>query len=146
MQSFTSKELVKEIFSWRVYYWYLTNEGIEYLREYLNLSADVVPNTLKKSNRPATQPMRDERPQRGGDRPGGRPGGDSVWAQNRRCDRNRSWKKKKKKKKREEEDEPEESEEAAAATRAAPLVPTTPSSLNSLSGGWQNLPTESRLR
>ena len=76
MQSFTSKELVKEIFSWRVYYWYLTNEGIEYLREYLNLSADVVPNTLKKSNRPATQPMRDERPQRGGDRPGGRPGGD----------------------------------------------------------------------
>ena len=48
MQSFTSKELVKEQFSWRYYYWYLTNEGIEYLREYLNLSADVVPNTLKK--------------------------------------------------------------------------------------------------
>jgi small subunit ribosomal protein S10e len=39
MQSFTSKELVKEIFSWRYYYWYLTDEGIEYLREYLNLSA-----------------------------------------------------------------------------------------------------------
>ena len=37
MQSFTSKELVKEQFSWRYYYWYLTNEGIEYLREYLNL-------------------------------------------------------------------------------------------------------------
>ena len=77
MQSFTSKELVKEIFSWRYYYWYLTNEGIEYLREYLNLSADVVPNTLKKSTRPATRPMADERP-RGGDRyggPGGRPGG-----------------------------------------------------------------------
>jgi small subunit ribosomal protein S10e len=42
MQSFTSKELVKCQFSWRYYYWYLTNEGIEYLREYLNLSADVV--------------------------------------------------------------------------------------------------------
>ena len=79
MQSFTSKELVKEIFSWRVYYWYLTDEGIAYLREYLNLSADVVPNTLKKSNRPATEHAgaRDERPARGGDRPGGdRPGGD----------------------------------------------------------------------
>ena len=62
MQSFTSKELVKEIFSWRYYYWYLTNEGIEYLREYLNLSADVVPNTLKKSTRPPTRPMADERP------------------------------------------------------------------------------------
>ena len=61
MQSFTSKELVKEQFSWRYYYWYLTNEGIEYLREYLNLSADVVPNTLKKSTRPPTRPMADER-------------------------------------------------------------------------------------
>ena len=72
MQSFTSKELVKEQFSWRYYYWYLTNEGIEYLREYLNLSADVVPNTLKKSTRPPTRPMADERgPRReGGDRGG----------------------------------------------------------------------------
>ena len=76
MQSFTSKELVKEQFSWRYYYWYLTNEGIEYLREYLNLSADVVPNTLKKSTRPPTRPMADERgPRReGGDRGGGRDG------------------------------------------------------------------------
>ena len=71
MQSFTSKELVKEQFSWRYYYWYLTNEGIEYLREYLNLSADVVPNTLKKS----TRPMADERAPRGDRGPrGGREG------------------------------------------------------------------------
>ena len=75
MQSFVSKEFVKEIFSWRYYYWYLTNEGIEYLREYLNLSADVVPNTLKKSTRPATRPMQDERPRREGGRFGDRPGG-----------------------------------------------------------------------
>ena len=75
MQSFTSKELVKEIFSWRYYYWYLTNEGIEYLREYLNLSADVVPNTLKKSTRPPTRPMADERAPRGDRGPrGGREG------------------------------------------------------------------------
>ena len=75
MQSFTSKELVKEQFSWRYYYWYLTNEGIEYLREYLNLSADVVPNTLKKSTRPPTRPMADERAPRGDRGPrGGREG------------------------------------------------------------------------
>ena len=47
MQSFTSKELVKEIFSWRYYYWYLTNEGIEYLRSYLALPSDAIPATLK---------------------------------------------------------------------------------------------------
>ena len=50
MQSFKSKGFVNEIFSWRHYYWYLTDEGIEYLREYLNLSADVVPNTLNAPN------------------------------------------------------------------------------------------------
>jgi len=79
MQSFTSKELVKCQFSWRYYYWYLTNEGIEYLREYLNLSADVVPNTLKKSTRPPTRPMAEEGargPPRDGPPRGDRPGGD----------------------------------------------------------------------
>ena len=37
MQSFKSKEYVRELFAWRHYYYFLTNEGIEYLREYLNL-------------------------------------------------------------------------------------------------------------
>ena len=37
MQSFKSKGFVNEIFSWRHYYWYLTDEGIEYLREILEL-------------------------------------------------------------------------------------------------------------
>ena len=69
LRSFRSKGYVNETFNWQYYYWYLTNEGIEYLREYLNLSADVVPNTLKKSTRPPTRPMADERPPRG-DRPG----------------------------------------------------------------------------
>jgi len=55
MQSFTSKELVKEQFSWRYYYWYLTNEGIEYLRDFLNLPDEVVPATL---NKPAAKPAR----------------------------------------------------------------------------------------
>ena len=56
MQSFKSKEYVRETFAWRHYYWYLTNEGATYLREYLNLPSDVVPATLKKSVRPPGRP------------------------------------------------------------------------------------------
>nr|CAD1836837.1 unnamed protein product [Ananas comosus var. bracteatus] len=37
MQSFKSKEYVRETFAWQHYYWYPTNDGIEYLRTYLNL-------------------------------------------------------------------------------------------------------------
>jgi small subunit ribosomal protein S10e len=48
MKSLKSRGFVKESFSWQYYYWYLTNEGIEYLREYLHLPAEVMPNTLKK--------------------------------------------------------------------------------------------------
>jgi hypothetical protein len=54
---------------------FLTNKGIEYLREYLNLPADVVPATLKKSARPAGEgrrpPMGGDRPPRGPPREGG---------------------------------------------------------------------------
>lgn len=52
MQSFKSKEYVRETFAWMHYYWFLTNEGIEFLRTYLNLPSDVVPATLKKSAKP----------------------------------------------------------------------------------------------
>merc|ERR1711963_1174156 len=52
MRSFVSKGFVKQTVSWQWYYWYLTNEGIEYLRDYLHLSEEVVPNTLKKSKLP----------------------------------------------------------------------------------------------
>merc|ERR1712187_260525 len=82
LTSLKSRGYVTERFSWQWYYWYLTNEGIEYLREYLHLPSEVVPNTLKKSARPQRLPSaRDERPRReggfGGDRDGYRrgPGG-----------------------------------------------------------------------
>lgn len=53
-QSLCSRNFVKEQFSWSWYYYTLTDEGIEYLREYLHLPADVVPLTLKKqAARPA---------------------------------------------------------------------------------------------
>lgn len=74
MQSLESKKFVRTTFSWCVlgllvpsvgllasrdacvpslrrqwYYWYLTPEGIDYLRKYLNLPAEVIPETLKKA-------------------------------------------------------------------------------------------------
>merc|ERR1711998_741369 len=56
MQSLKSKGYVTERFSWNWYYYYLTNEGIDYLQKYLNLPADVVPATLKKSTRAPSRP------------------------------------------------------------------------------------------
>jgi small subunit ribosomal protein S10e len=55
MQSLKSRGYVKESFSWQFYYWYLTNEGIEYLREYLHLPAEVMPKTLQKVGPPSAR-------------------------------------------------------------------------------------------
>lgn len=41
LQSLKSRGYVEENFAWRHYYWRLTNEGIQYLREYLHLPAEV---------------------------------------------------------------------------------------------------------
>ncbi|KAF6163597.1 hypothetical protein GIB67_022162 [Kingdonia uniflora] len=64
-QSFKSKEYVRETFAWQHYYWYLTNEGIEFLRTFLNLPSKTVPATLKKYVKPMGHPMGDP----GSDRP-----------------------------------------------------------------------------
>ncbi|KAI9280317.1 Plectin/S10 domain-containing protein [Umbelopsis sp. AD052] len=53
MQSLTSRGFVKTQFSWQWYYYSLTNEGIDYLREFLHLPTEIVPATLKKAARPA---------------------------------------------------------------------------------------------
>ncbi|CAF2167609.1 unnamed protein product [Brassica napus] len=68
MQSFKSKEYVRETFAWMHYYWFLTNEGIDFLRTYLNLPSEIVPATLKKQQKPLGRPM--------GDRPRGPPRSD----------------------------------------------------------------------
>ncbi|KAI8051259.1 Plectin/S10 [Syncephalis plumigaleata] len=52
MQSLTSRGLVKTQFSWQYYYYTLTNEGIDYLREFLHLPTEIVPATFKKTARP----------------------------------------------------------------------------------------------
>ena len=49
MKSFASKGYCKETFNWQYYYYYLTNEGVEYLRQYLALPEEIVPATLKKA-------------------------------------------------------------------------------------------------
>lgn len=51
MQSLKSRGYVTEQFAWRHYYWALTNEGIDYLREHLHLPAEVKPNTLRRQVR-----------------------------------------------------------------------------------------------
>merc|ERR1740117_984260 len=78
MTSLKSRGYVRETFSWQWYYWYLTNEGIEYLREYLHLpevepvsGKPIVPATLQKSSRPASRPEGREGGGKGGYGKGG---------------------------------------------------------------------------
>ncbi|KAG0706711.1 Plectin/S10 domain-containing protein [Suillus ampliporus] len=75
MQSLTSRGLVKTQFSWQWYYYVLTPEGVDYLREWLHLPNEIVPSTHKRAARaprPATvRPGGGEgayRAPRGGDR------------------------------------------------------------------------------
>lgn len=56
LQSLTSRGLVKTQFSWQYYYYTLTEEGIQYLRDFLHLPAEIVPATYKKSARPTVRP------------------------------------------------------------------------------------------
>merc|ERR1712142_253800 len=71
MQSLKSRGYVRENFAWRHFYWYLTNEGIQYLRDYLHLPPEIVPATLRKATKPGGDRPYNQRDQRGG--PGGPP-------------------------------------------------------------------------
>uniref|UniRef100_A0A8C9VI36 Plectin b n=1 Tax=Scleropages formosus TaxID=113540 RepID=A0A8C9VI36_SCLFO len=53
MGSLKSRGFVKETFTWRHYYWYLTNEGVVYLRDYLHLPPEIVPSSLQRVRRQA---------------------------------------------------------------------------------------------
>lgn len=55
MQSFVSKKYVTELFAWRHYYWFLTDDGIKYIKEYLCLPEGIIPKTLKKDKRPPAE-------------------------------------------------------------------------------------------
>jgi len=69
MQSLESKKFVRTTFSWQWYYWYLTPEGIDYLRKYLNLPAEVIPETLKKAAVTRTSGFGRDGERERGDRP-----------------------------------------------------------------------------
>lgn len=53
MGSLKSRGYVKETFAWRHFYWYLTNDGIVYLRDYLHLPTEIIPAPLQRIRRPA---------------------------------------------------------------------------------------------
>lgn len=61
MQSLTSKGFVKTQFSWLWYYYTLTDEGLTYLRDWLHLPSEIVPQTHMKPARPAGRPGYGER-------------------------------------------------------------------------------------
>merc|ERR1712217_932164 len=66
LTSLKSRGYVKEQFAWRHYYWYLTNEGIQYLRDYLHLPPEIVPSTLKRQAPRETRPRASAAPRAGG--------------------------------------------------------------------------------
>ncbi|XP_077062627.1 plectin isoform X7 [Siphateles boraxobius] len=53
MGSLKSRGYVRETFTWKHFYWYLTNTGIVYLRDYLHLPPEIVPTPLQRVRRPA---------------------------------------------------------------------------------------------
>lgn len=74
MKSLESRGFIRCTFSWQYNYCYLTDEGIEYLRQYLALPAEMVPATHKKQT--ARPDMRDREEDKFGGGPGsGRGGG-----------------------------------------------------------------------
>jgi small subunit ribosomal protein S10e len=76
MQSLNSRGYVKTRFSWQYYYYTLTSEGLDYLREWLHLPAEIVPQTHIKQQRSHAPPRGmmtgDDRERRGGGRGGPR--------------------------------------------------------------------------
>merc|ERR1712043_158171 len=66
LNSLKSRGYVKEQFSWSHFYWYLTNEGIQYLRDYLHLPPEIVPATLKRQARTDARSRPSQPPSSGG--------------------------------------------------------------------------------
>merc|ERR1712189_149656 len=56
MQSLKSRGYVKENFAWRHFYWFLNDEGIEFLRKELHLPPEIVPATLRRQPKPLPEP------------------------------------------------------------------------------------------
>ena len=73
MRSLISRKFATELFSWQWHYYFLTEKGIEYLREYLGLPNTVIPNTYKfneANEEDQKEEEGEEREKRGGERRG----------------------------------------------------------------------------
>ena len=71
MRSLISRKFATEIFKWQWHYYFLTPEGIKYLREYLGLPGSVIPNTYKVNTENNDEEQNKEG-EEGGDRREGR--------------------------------------------------------------------------
>jgi small subunit ribosomal protein S10e len=56
LQTLKSKNCVAEQFNWQYFYYFLNDEGILYLRNYLNIPESVVPATVAKASNPLGRP------------------------------------------------------------------------------------------
>lgn len=59
LQSLKSRGHVTEQFNWQYYYYFLTDSGIQFLREYLHVPESVVPATIAKASKTAGRLPRD---------------------------------------------------------------------------------------
>jgi len=75
MKSMASRDYVDEKFNWQWHYYFLKNEGIEYLREVLHLPPQVFPSTLTKQRPSRPQMSGGESSGGGGKGKGGKGGG-----------------------------------------------------------------------
>lgn len=50
MESLVSRKFVTEEFNWQYHYYFLTEAGIVFLRDYLNIPETVVPETVAKAS------------------------------------------------------------------------------------------------
>lgn len=74
MRGFATRKLVKPQYAWRHYYYFLTDEGVQYLREILHIPADIMPATMKKTAS-SVAPTGDDRRRQWRNEEGGAEGG-----------------------------------------------------------------------
>lgn len=60
LRSLKSRGYVTEEFSWQHHYYYLNDEGILFLRNYLHMPETVVPATIAKASARPSRPQREE--------------------------------------------------------------------------------------
>ncbi len=73
LRSLLSRKFVTEVFVWQFHHYFLKNEGVKFLREFLGLPQTVIPNTHKVDR--STKKEDEEGVQEGQEETEGRPAG-----------------------------------------------------------------------